>query len=549
MSRLRRGARTESPIWPGFVDAMTSLLMVLMFVLTIFILVQSVLRDTITTKDTELDSLTAQVATLADALGLEKQTVASLQTQLGAARDEGERQSALIATLTSQLSTAQGALNDANAKITSFEAQVASLLAERDKARGEATALTAQVSDLEAAKAKLLTDQEALNLALAKARDEIDANTEAARLAAAKADALNALIEDLKRQAVEKDSQIAATQSQLSDAEKARLAEAAAAEALREKLKNSDAELTAMTLALEEQRKKAEETLTLLAAAQAAKVDLDQQLTEAQKRAGLLAAAQQALDQEKSVSTENARRVALLNQQIAELTSQLGSLQALLDAAKARDVSSQVQLDSLGNQLNSALAQVASEQKRRAELEEAERKRLEEEAKKLAGEAATAKDQAQELEKFRSEFFGELRDLLAGREGVRIVGDRFVFSSEVLFQPASADLSPEGKAQIAGVVQILDEIKDQIPQGIDWIIRVDGHTDDTPLSGTGQFKDNWELSQARALAVVRYMQDQLGFPPDRMAATGFGQYRPVAVGDTPEARAQNRRIELKLTER
>ena len=85
--------------------------------------------------------------------------------------------------------------------------------------------------------------------------------------------------------------------------------------------------------------------------------------------------------------------------------------------------------------------------------------------------------------------------------------------------------------------------------GIDWIIRVDGHTDDTPLSGTGQFKDNWELSQARALAVVRYMQDQLGFPPDRMAATGFGQYRPVAVGDTPDARAQNRRIELKLTER
>ena len=528
---------------------MTSLLMVLMFVLTIFILVQSVLRDTITTKDTELDSLTAQVATLADALGLEKQNVANLQSQLGAAKDEGERQAALIATLTSQLSTAQGALSDANARITSFEAQVASLLAERDKARGEATALTAQVSDLEAAKAKLLTDQEALNLALAKARDEIDANTEAARLAAAKADALDALIEDLKRQAAEKDSQIAATQNQLSDAEKARLAEAAAAEALREKLKNSDAELTAMTLALEEQRKKAEETLTLLAAAQAAKVDVDQQLTEAQKRAGLLAAAQQALDQEKTVSTENARRVALLNQQIAELTAQLGSLQSLLDAAKARDTSSQVQLDSLGNQLNSALAQVAAEQKRRAELEEAERKRLEEEAKKLAGEAATAKDQAQQLEKFRSEFFGELRDLLAGREGVRIVGDRFVFSSEVLFQPASADLSPEGKAQIAGVVQILDEIKDQIPSGIDWIIRVDGHTDDTPLSGTGQFKDNWELSQARALAVVRYMQDQLGFPPDRMAATGFGQYRPVATGETPEARAQNRRIELKLTER
>jgi chemotaxis protein MotB len=95
----------------------------------------------------------------------------------------------------------------------------------------------------------------------------------------------------------------------------------------------------------------------------------------------------------------------------------------------------------------------------------------------------------------------------------------------------------------------LDEIKAEIPSGIDWIIRVDGHTDNVPLSGQGEFRDNWELSQARALAVVRYMQDQLGFPPERLAATGFGEYRPVAEGDTPEARAQNRRIELKLTER
>jgi chemotaxis protein MotB len=142
-----------------------------------------------------------------------------------------------------------------------------------------------------------------------------------------------------------------------------------------------------------------------------------------------------------------------------------------------------------------------------------------------------------------------LREVLVGRDGVRIVGDRFVFSSEVLFQPGSADLAPEGRRQIAGVVATLQDVSGQIPPEIDWIIRVDGHTDDVPLSGVGAFGDNWELSQARALSVVRFMQDDLGFPPGRMAATGFGEWQPVAAGNSEAARAQNRRIELKLTER
>jgi chemotaxis protein MotB len=153
------------------------------------------------------------------------------------------------------------------------------------------------------------------------------------------------------------------------------------------------------------------------------------------------------------------------------------------------------------------------------------------------------------LAKYRSEFFGQLSKLLADQPGVRVVGDRFVFSSEVLFQQGAADLAPEGQAQIAQVVQTLQRVVPDIPAGLNWIIRVDGHTDDVPLSGTGDFYDNWELSQARALSVVRYMTDVLGFAPDRLAAAGFGQYQPVVVGNSPEARAQNRRIELKLTER
>ena len=563
MPLSRRSSRVESPIWPGFVDAMTSLLMVLMFVLTVFVLIQSVLRETIDTQGGQLDSLTAQVAGLADALGLERQKAGELQAEVGrlgsdlsAAAAKGATQSALIASLTGQLTARQGELAAASARITSFEAQVASLLAERDAARGQAGALTAQLGDIRAAQAKLVSEEEALQLALAKARTEIDAGTEAARLAAARADALDLLIADLKARAAAKDTELTALRTDLSgkaaalsEAEKARLADLAAADALRERLKNSDAELTAMTLALEEQRKRAEETLTLLAAANAAKVDTDRQLTEAEKRAGLLAAAETALTQEKSASAESARRVALLNQQIAGLTAQLGELQGLLDASAAKDAAAKVQIDTLGGRLNAALAQVAGEQRKRAQLEETERKRLEVEAARLAAEATAAQDETKQLERFRSEFFGQLRDLLAGREGVRIVGDRFVFSSEVLFEPGAADLSDEGKAQIAGVVQTLDEIAAKIPPAIDWIIRVDGHTDNVPLSGLGLFRDNWELSQARALAVVRYMQDGLGFPPQRMAATGFGEYRPVAEGDSPEARAANRRIELKLTER
>ncbi len=563
MALSRRSSRIESPIWPGFVDAMTSLLMVLMFVLTVFVLVQSVLRETITEQGSELDTLAAQLADLGEALGLERQRSADLQSEVGrlgssltAAEAEGEAQSALIATLRGQLSSREGELAEASARISSFETQVASLLAERDAARGEVGALTATVSDLEAAQARLISQEEALQLALAQARDEIDAETEAARLAAARAEALDLMIaemrtrqaaSDAERQALQGD--LTAAQTALTEAERARLADAAAAQALRERLESADTELTAMTLALEEQRKRAEETLTLLAAANIARDTTAAELTEAQRRAGLLAAAEDALSRERTASTEAQREVALLNEQIGQLRSQLGALQGLLDSAAERDAVAQVQIDTLGGRLNAALAQVAGEQRARAELEEAERIRLEAEAERLAAEALAAQDEVVQLERFRSEFFGQLRDLLAGREGVRIVGDRFVFSSEVLFQPGSADLLPEGRTQIAGVVQTLGDIADDIPPSIDWIIRVDGHTDNLPLSGLGAFADNWELSQARALAVVRYMQDELGFPPQRMAATGFGEYRPVAEGETPEARAQNRRIELKLTER
>ena len=535
----RTGQRFQGSIWPGFVDAMTGLLLVLMFVLTIFMVVQFVLRETISGQATELDALGAEVAALAQALGLEQRRSADLTTRLGeldatlgTARDQIAQQEALILSLRGERDAGLAALEAADTRITAFEAQVAALLSERDAALGT-------VAELEAEQGRLLSEQEALNLALAQARSEIDAGTEAARLAAARREALEALIADLRAEADTLGGQVSDLQTQLSEEEAARLADAAAAEALRERLQNADSELTAMTLALEEQRARAEETLTLLAAAEVARDDLQAQLgaemTEAERDAALLAQAQRRLAEEQDKSTEAQRAQALLNQQVAALRNQLGQLQALLDDSKARESAASVQVQSLGSDLNAALARAAAEERRRRQLEEAERQRLEAEA--------------QDLQKYRSEFFGRLRDLLGTQPGVQVVGDRFVFASEVLFPPGSATLSTAGQGEVAKVAAILQTVADEIPEGIDWVIQVNGHTDNVPLSGQGEFADNWELSQARALSVVRFMSGSLGIPPNRLSANGFGEYNPVNTADTDEARAQNRRIELKFTEK
>jgi chemotaxis protein MotB len=315
---------------------------------------------------------------------------------------------------------------------------------------------------------------------------------------------------------------------------------------LRDRLAKSGAELDAATLELEAARKKSEETLTLLAAAEAAKKDLGaqnrMQVDEATKQAALLALAEQKLSEQQALSVEDQRRVTALNLQVAQLNNQLGSLRAVLDAASDERAAVDLRVEDLGEKLNLALLRAAEEERKRRALEEEARAKAEEERSK-------AETEARDLARYRSEFFGRLSQILAGREGVQVVGDRFVFSSEVLFPAGEAQLSPEGKTQIARVTDMLKQIAAEIPPEIDWIIRVDGHTDSQPLSGQGRYRDNWELSQARALAVVRYMVDDLGFPSNRLVPAGFADTRPVAAGDSPEAMARNRRIELKLTER
>tara|TARA_B110000093_G_scaffold172871_1_gene204341 strand:- start:4629 stop:6269 length:1641 start_codon:yes stop_codon:yes gene_type:complete len=546
MALKRSGSRFEASIWPGFVDAMTALLLILFFVLSIFMIVQFALRETITGQGRELDNLSAQLIDLADALGLEQSRVDSLENNLGKTQQSLENAKGEILLQLSTIATMTDQSNKQIKKISNFETQIAGLLLDKSQLEGE--------------NVKVLSQKKAVELALARARNEINEKEENARLSAAKREALEALILDLQNKGELQAAQIDVTSQALSQAEKSRLVEIAAAKILRDRLQNADTELSAMTLSLEAQRKKAEETLTLLAAANSARksieIDYNKSLSEAELQAVLVSQANELLNKEKTLSANSQRKLALLNAQTEELRNQLNQLQSLLDRSNDADAKSKIQLKMLGTNLNAALARVAAEQ-RKVAIEQTkvatEQKKLAAEQKKLADleikERERLAAEAIDLKKFRSEFFGRLREVMEGQEGVRIVGDRFVFSSEVLFQIGSADLGQRGKREIRKVAVIINQIADEIPSGIDWILRVDGHTDSIPITNGINFSDNWELSQARALSVVRYLINDLNIPANRLAANGFGEFQPIDDRKTPEAYKTNRRIELKFTER
>jgi chemotaxis protein MotB len=224
------------------------------------------------------------------------------------------------------------------------------------------------------------------------------------------------------------------------------------------------------------------------------------------------AAVQQLVDKEKQVSARALAQVEILNQQIAALRRQLAALEEALSASEQRDRESQAKIADLGSRLNVALAQ-----------------------------------KVQELSRYRSDFFGRLRQILGERPGVRTVGDRFVFQSEVLFDSGQASLNPAGKGELDQLASAIVELEHEIPPEIAWVLRVDGHTDKRPIQ-SAQFPSNWELSSARAIAVVQYLITK-GVSPQHLVAAGFGEFQPIDTGDNDDAYRRNRRIELKLTER
>ena len=286
------------------------------------------------------------------------------------------------------------------------------------------------------------------------------------------------------------------------------------------KLNRQIEELTSL-LAMERSQKNEDQTkIASLSATLDASQGERQRLLDAASRGGANAdaaadkatAAANALDAQKQISERALAQVDILNQQISALRRQLAAIQEALDASQTSDREAQAKISDLGQRLNVALAQ-----------------------------------KVQELSRYRSDFFGRLRQILGSRPDIRVVGDRFVFESSVLFESGKADVSGAGQQSLDSLASAVLDLEREIPPDIPWILRIDGHTDAKAITG-GQFKSNWELSSARAIAVVQYLVSK-GIEPTRLAAAGFGEFQPIDSGTDDAALARNRRIELKLTER
>ena len=383
LARIGNARRVENFTWPGFVDALATLLMVIIFVLMVFVLIQVNLAYRVSGQDATLGEMRQQLASLGDLLNIERRASADLAANL--------------AQITSQLGTSKADRKELQAQLVNVQASLQARMADIDR-------LTAKQTDLQAA--------------LSAARASLEERLGALQLA---------------------EGQLAMAQAQNQSAN--------------DKIKVLEAETTASKA----------EVLRLT------------------------------------------KTLSALRLRIEELTGLL----AEKDMQASRD---KVAIANLGKSLNNALA-----------------------------------SRVQELQRFRSEFFGRLRDVLKGRDDVEIVGDRFVFQSEVLFAQGQAKIGSDGQEQLAKLAVALADIADKIPSDINWVLQVDGHTDNVPVRA-GRYADNWDLSTERALSVVRYLNQQ-GLPANRLAAAGYGEYQPLDSTDSHDARRKNRRIELKITQR
>lgn len=424
MSVVSRRSRYALDIWPGFVDALASLLMVFIFMLLIFVLAQFFLTDTLTGRNQALAQLSEGINELFEVLSLERQKSASLERAIA------DLSSRLQSTVAERDSLAQ-ALETATAR-----------------ARAAAVRATELQADLESAFATISSDQEQIEHQL---------------------------------------QEITGLQSDI-----------AALRHLRGKL---EAQVGDLKGRLQER----EDKLT------AARRGLDQRDTRIAELSERVEALDRTRSEQTAINTRSQARIALLNDQLSALRTEIARLASALTASEATVKTQKLKIAELGQRLNTALA-----------------------------------DKVEELGRYRSEFFGRLRQVLGERSDIRIVGDRFLLQSELLFDTASADIGPEGKQQLAQLAKALQDIAQEIPSDIDWILRIDGHTDRRPIH-TDKFPSNWELSMARALSIVDYLIEQ-GIPAERLAATGFGQHHPLNPANTEAAYRQNRRIELKLTQ-
>ncbi len=514
---LRRGNREGLNAWPGYVDALSTLLMVLIFVLLVFVLAQGFLSVALSSRDQALDRLNRQVTELADLLALE--------------RGQSEELRGRLNRMTEELRTTTVARDTALAQLGTMRDEQDRQIADRDALRGERDRLAARLADLDASSRGAASRIASLEERLAEALTRAEARggdaaasvrdlTEARRALAAEREALATARQQLAEQ-----------QSRAGTAESQRDRTAADLAAARAELDRTRQALDAMRqqmATLDQQVRADRETIQArlsditrlneqVRALTALRDELERRAQAALERAG---SQEQARTAAEASSAEHARlaesaraQVALLTQQITALRAELSRIAALLDAEEAAGRDKDAQISALGQRLNAALAA-----------------------------------RVEELQRYRSDFFGRLRDVLGDRPEVRIVGDRFVFQSEVLFPVGSAELSSAGTQQLHEIARVLLEVSRRFPSGLPWILRVDGHADRSPVRSGARYASNWELSAARAIAVAQVLIND-GLPASHVAATAFGDNQPLDAADTPEAFARNRRIELRLTDR
>lgn len=565
-------------IWPGFVDALATLIMVIVFVLMIFTLFQFHLKDMISGRDQALDQLSRRIGDLADQLALERRGAADLRDQVNLLSGELNSSISIRDRLQTELATAEGRLRTTEGNLTSAEARRRELeallttaeargrdldarLATRDaEARDLATRLGARETEARDLTTRLTArDAEARELGTRLSARDAEARELTSRLSTRDAEARELAqrlstaenrIQLSEREAAALTQRLAAAEERARDAETRVTRSQAQAADLAKKLEEVDARARDASGRITLSESQAAALAQRLAAAEAQLREADSRLADAFKsisadrekidvqlreldalrqniqtltilrdqlerdlaaRAVELRGTDQALSAERKLSSDAQLRVDALTRQINALQQQLGRLEVALDASEAKARDQQVQIVDLGRRLNMALA-----------------------------------SKVEELARYRSEFFGRLREALGDRGDVRIVGDRFIFETEVLFESGSASLQPEGRSQIDRVGAALREIASRIPPDVNWILQVDGHTDKRPV--VRSFASNWELSQARAMSVVRALMAS-GIPSERLAAAGYAEFQPIDPRDDDAAFRRNRRIELKLTNR
>lgn len=466
--RRRRGGQGNGlDAWPGYVDALSTLLMVIIFVLLVFVLAQAFLSVALSGRDQALDRINRQLSDLSDLLALEK----GRSTELGQS----------VAQLSADLQRTRTDRDSLGKQISALKLSGENLTAERNSIRAERDRLAAQLSDAQAVQKSTAARIAELQAQQSDAASRTDqAGQQALSIAGQLAEAKRQMAE-LARVNAELNRTVTADSATI----QARLGDLA-------KLNEQTQALAALRDDLE---RKAQD-----AAARA--------VTEQQRREAVEAT----LSQEKKLGDSARAQIALLDQQVTGLRAQMARLARDLDLANTATADKDTQIADLGQKLNAALA---------AKVEE--------------------------LQKYRSEFFGRLRDVMAKRPGVQVVGDRFVFQSEVLFPAGSADLTPAGLEQLRTLAVTIKDIARDIPKSLNWILRVDGHADRQKVT-TGPFASNWELSTQRAVNVVKQLLAD-GVPRKNLAAAGFADTQPIDPGETPEAYSRNRRIEMRLTDR